>query len=136
MRLAKPGEEGKLLRRLALSIVASDSSRKASMPPYSKARAGCVEALGFRLDVTGDMDTQCVGRALRGDPSAIAKSLNLWRVGAARTTCGIAENDGERADSKVPGLAKRVSTGIGFERRCNYCFFFFWALERRFAGTE
>jgi hypothetical protein len=34
-----------------------------------------------------------------------------------------------------PGPANWISTGIGFEGRCSYCFFFFWALERRFAGT-
>ena len=33
--------------RLALSIVASDSSIKASMSPYSEARAGCVKLSGF-----------------------------------------------------------------------------------------
>jgi hypothetical protein len=26
--------------------------------------------------------------------------------------------------------------GVGFERRWSYYFFFFWALERRFSGTE
>lgn len=67
----------------------------------------------------------CVGTLFARIRPLSRKSLTLWRVGAARTTYGIAENGGERADSKsyVPSPTKRVSTGIGFDRRCSYCIF-------------